>query len=68
MSTADTDRETGVAPENMEASGSTAMWRWMGNYGDVYGPVNAANSVGIGPGGMHCQIMSNGLVATGLYY
>lgn len=68
MTTTDLEKETGVAPENMEAPAATKMWRWMGNYGDVYGPVNAANSVGAGPGAIHCQIMTNGLVATWLYY
>ncbi len=71
MSTPDTPAQDAiVSPEQMakrEVAGAP-QWRWMGNYGDVYGPVNAANSAGIGPGGMHTQIMPNGLVATWLFY
>jgi len=68
MSSETPDMETVTSPEDMPAAGDSPRWRWMGNYGDVYGPVNAANSVGIGPGGMVTQIMPNGLVATWLYY
>jgi hypothetical protein len=43
-------------------------WHWMGNYGDVYSLANAANSWGAGPGELLTQIMSNGLLATFMYY
>lgn len=52
----------------MAAAKGTPQWRWMGNYGDVYGLVAAANSVRAGAGAMHTQIMPNGLVATWLFY
>lgn len=69
MSTPETPAQNAIAiPEQMAPREATPRWRWMGNYGDVYGPVNAANSVEAGPGGMHTQIMPNGLVATWLFY
>ncbi|MDP9869021.1 hypothetical protein J2S55_008287 [Streptosporangium brasiliense] len=43
-------------------------WHWMGNYGDVYALANAANAWGAGPGELLTQIMSNGLLATFMYY
>ncbi|MFC4005959.1 hypothetical protein ACFOY2_01905 [Nonomuraea purpurea] len=52
------------------AANATAApgWHWMGNYGDVYSLANAANSWGAGPGELLTQIMSNGLLATFMYY
>lgn len=43
-------------------------WHWMGNYGDVYSLASAANAWGAGPGELLTQIMSNGLLATFMYY
>ncbi|MBA2323905.1 MAG: hypothetical protein H0V92_07835 [Pseudonocardiales bacterium] len=69
MSTPDTPQQNAiVTPEQMAAAKGTPQWRWMGNYGDVYGPVAAANSVRAGAGAMHTQIMPDGLVATWLFY
>ncbi|MEO3872214.1 hypothetical protein ABGB18_25655 [Nonomuraea sp. B12E4] len=52
------------------AAKTTAVpgWHWMGNYGDVYSLANAANGWGAGPGELLTQIMSNGLLATFMYY
>lgn len=45
------------------------QWHWMGNYGNVYDPVNVANRANIGPGGLIMNFnFSNGLIATWMFY
>lgn len=43
-------------------------WHWMGNYGSVYDVQNAANGLGVGPGGLITQGDANGLFPTFMYY
>jgi hypothetical protein len=51
------------------SSASGKQWHWMGNYGDVYGPVNVANGAGIPAGGLIINInFNNGLVAAWMFY
>jgi hypothetical protein len=55
--------------KRLKAAASAKQWRWMGNYGDVYGPVNVANSTGVSAGEMIININpNNGLVATWMFY
>jgi hypothetical protein len=55
--------------KRIKASSTVKQWHWMGNYGDVYGPVNVANGAGISAGEMIININFNtGLVATWMFY
>jgi hypothetical protein len=55
--------------KSIKAQAAGPQWHWMGNYGDVYGPVNVANQAGIPPGGLIINInFSNGLVAAWMFY
>jgi len=59
----------GIEIQKRIAESSPAkQWHWMGNYGDVYGPVQVANGAGISAGEMLVQIMGNGLVASWMFY
>jgi len=45
------------------------QWRWMGNYGSVYDPVNVANQTGIVAGEMILNFnFNNGLIAAWMFY
>ena len=55
--------------KRIKATATAKQWHWMGNYGDVYGPVNVANGAGIGAGEVIINInFNNGLVATWMHY
>ena len=55
--------------KRIKARAGVKQWHWMGNYGDVYGPVNVANGAGISAGEMIINInFNNGLVATWMFY
>jgi hypothetical protein len=45
-------------------------WHWMGNYGSVYDVQNAANSLGVGAGGLVTQVQpsGSGLFPTFMYH
>ena len=45
------------------------QWHWMGNYGNVYDPVNVANRGGVASGELIMNInFANGLIATWMFY
>jgi hypothetical protein len=55
--------------KNIKASAAVRQWHWMGNYGDVFAPVNVANSAGVPPGGLIMNInFNNGLIAAWMFY
>jgi hypothetical protein len=54
--------------KRIKARSAAKQWHWMGNYGDVYGPVNVANASGISAGEMILFINNNGLVAAWMFY
>jgi hypothetical protein len=55
--------------KSIKASAAVKQWHWMGNYGDVYGPVNVANAAGVSAGEMIINInFNNGLVAAWMFY
>jgi hypothetical protein len=54
--------------KRIKAAATAKQWHWMGNYGDVYGPVNVANATGVSAGEMMVQIQNNGLVAAWMFY
>jgi hypothetical protein len=55
--------------KRIKAAATAKQWHWMGNYGDVYGPVNVANAAGISAGEMIINInFDNGGVAAWMFY
>jgi hypothetical protein len=55
--------------KRLAESSAVKQWRWMGNYGSVYDPVNVANGARISAGEMILNInFNNGLIATWMYY
>lgn len=45
------------------------QWHWMGNYGNVYDPVNVANGGGVVAGEMILNFnFNNGLIAAWMFY
>ena len=55
--------------KSIQAQVAVKQWRWMGNYGDVFGPARVANNVGVPPGGMILNInFNNGLIAAWMFY
>ena len=55
--------------KRIKARATAKQWHWMGNYGDVFGPVDVANGAGISAGEMIINInFNNGLVAAWMFY
>lgn len=55
--------------KRIKARATAKQWHCMGNYGDVFGPVNVANGAGISAGEMIINInFNNGLVAAWMFY
>jgi hypothetical protein len=51
------------------AASAVKQWHWMGNYGDVYGPVNVANGAGVSAGEMIINYnFTTDLVSTWMFY
>jgi hypothetical protein len=55
--------------KRLKGLSTVKQWHWMGNYGDVYGPVNVANGGGLSAGELIINInFSTGLVAAWMLY
>jgi hypothetical protein len=62
--------EEGIAvQQRIAAQRGLQQWHWMGNYGNVYDPINVANQAGIGAAQLIMNInFANGLIATWMFY
>jgi hypothetical protein len=55
--------------QRIAASRGAKQWHWMGNYGNVYDPVNVANQGGVVAGEMILNFnFNNGLIAAWMFY
>lgn len=64
-----TTEEGAEVQQRVAARRALKQWRWMGNYGSVYDPVNVANRGGIGSGELILNInFGNGLIAAWMFY